>query len=207
MFAPTALDLKGLFRDPRMFDSARRWQEAGFAVEGEGRKSNIMVASHPSAPGYLFKKYSKKISQKKQLENFRRRIKGAEKLRAFIAAHQLSRIVVPGKYLHELPSNFARDDETAFVLVVEKMPLLTSSASKRMYRTLDNAGLEELCAVLVKFRGLDSGSRNIPFTDKGQMAFIDTERWNDNKKTALKRIREYLSSDQRAYAKKLFKTA
>lgn len=200
MFAPTSLDLKNLFRDPDMFDSASRWQKAGFAVEGEGRESNIMVASHASAPGYLFKKYSKKISQKKQLENFRCRIKGAEKLRDFIVAQQLTRIAVPGKYLYELSSD-------VFVLVVEKMPLLTSSESKRMYRKLDNAGLKELCAVLVEFRGLDSGARNIPFTDKGQMAFIDTERWNDNKESQLKRIREYLSSDQRAYAEKLFKAA
>jgi hypothetical protein len=206
MFAPTSLDLKGLFREPRMFDSTDSWRRAGFSVEGEGAKSDIMVASHPSAPGYLFKKYSKKISLKRQRENYRRRMEGAEKLRAFVAARRLTRIVVPGKYLHELGRKFSHRGRSAFVLVVEKLTLLDSSASKRMYSALDNDGLQQLCAVLVAFPGLDSGVRNVPFTDQGQIAFIDTERWHDEKKIQLKRIREYLSADQRAFAEKLLKT-
>ena len=204
MFVPSSLDLKGLFRDPGMFDSTRRWQKAGFVVVGEGRESNVMVASHPSAPGYLFKKYGKKISLKKQLANFRRRIEGADKLRAFIAVQRLTRIAVPGKHLHELSPEFAHKGTSSFVLVVEKMTLLDSKASKRMYRELDKEALRQLCLVLVTFRGLDSGVRNVPFTDKGQMAFIDTERWDDKKKVPLRRIREYLSADQRAFAESFF---
>lgn len=201
---PAAIDLRGLFRDPDMFDSNRSWRKAGFAVEGEGLESNIMVASHPSAPGYLFKKYSKKISPKDQLKNYRRRLEGAEKLRALIAAQQLTRIVVPQKWLHELPPEFSRKGTSSYVLVVEKLTLLESSASKRMYRGLDNEALRQLCTVLATFRGLDSGVRNIPFTDRGQMAFIDTERWDDEKKVPLKRIREYLSDAQRKRAERIF---
>jgi hypothetical protein len=102
MFTPT-LDLQELFRQPPMFDSYRDWRAAGFEVAGKGMPSDIMVASHPSAPGYLFKKYSKKVSLKRQLKNYRQRVEGADKLRAFIAENGLSRITVPQKYLHELP--------------------------------------------------------------------------------------------------------
>jgi hypothetical protein len=206
MFAPTSLDLKGLFHETHMFDSTRSWREAGFSVEGRGTESSIMVASHPSAPGYLFKRYSKKVSLKKQLRNYRRRVEGAEKLRAFVASRGLNRIAVPGKYMHDLGHKFSRRGVHAFVLVVERLPLLDSAASKQMYRALDDEGLRQLCVVLVAFRGLDSGVRNVPFTDQGQMAFIDTERWKEKKKITLKRIREYLSGDQRAFVDKFLKT-
>ena len=206
MFTPTALDLGGLFRDPEMFDSARAWRKAGFVVDGEGLESDVMVASHPSAPGYLFKKYSKKVSLKDQLKNYRQRVAGAQKLRAFVAAQQLTRIVVPGKYLHELPPAFARKGVPAFVLIVERLPILDSGTSKRMYREMDDDVLRQLCTVLLEFRGLDSGVRNAPFTTAGQIAFVDTERWDQKRKEPLRRIREYLTADQRALAEALFKS-
>lgn len=206
MFDPASLDLRALFRDPGMFDSDRSWREAGFEVCGKGVKSDIMVASHPSAKGYLFKKYSKRIALKDQRKNYRRRVEGAEKLRQFIAARRLTKIVVPRKYMHELPPEFSRKGVSAFVLIVEKLALLDSAASKQKYREMDAEALRQLCTVLLAFRGLDSGVRNAPFTNGGQIAFVDTERWNQHKKNSLRRIREYLSADQRALAKKLFKT-
>jgi hypothetical protein len=207
MFAPTSLDLRGLFRDPDMFDSNRSWSKAGFAVEGKGDESDIMVASHPSAKGYLFKKYNKKISLKDQLENYRRRVEGAEKLRALVAAQQLTQIVVPGKHLHELPPEFSRKGVPSYVLVVETLALLDSSRCKQMYRQIDVETLRQLCVVLRTFRGLDSGARNVPFTTGGQIAFVDTERWDDEKKVPLRRIREYLTDERRALAEEIFKGA
>lgn len=206
MFAPTSINLSELFRDPRMFDSARGWRKAGFVVHGEGTKSDVMVASHPSTPGYLFKKYSKKMSPKDQLRNYRRRIEGADKLRAFIATQQLTRIVVPGKHLHELSREFSRKGKSSFVLVVEQIPLLDSSQSKQLYHQIDDETLRQLCLVLRKFRGLDSGVRNVPFTVDGQIAFVDTERWDAEKDVPLRRIREYLSDEKKKLAKVFFKT-
>lgn len=199
MFDPTLLDLKGLFPDPDILDSNSRWRKAGFAVEGEGGESDIMVASHPSAHGYLFKKYSKKVSPKDQLKNYRRRIKGAEKIKALVTIQHLTKIVVPGKHLHELSAS-------SYVLVVERLTLLSTSRSKEMYGRIDNETLRQLCVVLRAFRGLDSGARNVPFTEGGQIAFVDTERWNDDRKVPLKRIREYLSDQQWEFAEALFKT-
>lgn len=205
MFTPTTRDLRGLFRDPDMFESSRSWQKTGFSVDGRGAESDIMVASHPSAPGYLFKKYNKKVSLKDQLKNYRQRVEGADKLRAFIAAQRLTRIVVPRKHLHELPSVFSHKNVPSYVLVVERLVLLESSESKRMYRQMSNEDLRQLCTVLRTFEGLDSGVRNVPFTSGGQVAFIDTERWNGKKKVHLHRIAEYLSDEQRQFAEAIFK--
>lgn len=189
-----------------MFDRDRDWRKVGFTVEGKGAKSDIMVAAHPSAPGYLFKKYSKKVSLKEQLANYRRRIEGAEKLRELITAQQLTRIVVPQKYLHELPPEFAHKGVSSYVLVVERLDLLKNSESKRLYREMTNEALQQLCLVLRTFQGLDSGVRNVPFTRDGQIAFIDTERWSEKKKKVhLHRIREYLSDEQRVFAEALVK--
>jgi hypothetical protein len=202
MLVPS-LDLGSLFRDPGMFDGNRDWRKAGFDVEGEGALSDIMVASHPSAPGVLFKKYGRKISLKDQRKNYRRRIDGAAAVRELVTNERLTRIAVPCKELYELPRDFARKGEPAYVLVVEHMHLLKSSDSKQMYRQIDDDTLKQLCTVLLAFRGLDSGVRNVPFTTSGQIAFIDTERWNDKRDGYLRRIREYLSSSQMKFAESL----
>lgn len=185
-----------------MFDSNHNWQKEGFAVEGKGAKSDIMVASHPSAPGYLFKKYSKKISPKDQLKNYQRRIEGAAKLKEFIATHQIAHVVVPQKFLYELPAAFSRKGAASYVLVVERLMLLPSRDAKPLFQTLSEPALRQLCAILLAFRGLDSGVRNVSFTTDGQIAFVDTERWDERrkKKRWLHRIREYLTEDQRRIA-------
>lgn len=205
MLAPATFDLKPLFRDPDMFDSPGFWRRAGFEVEGEGTPSNIMVASHPSTKGWLFKRYSSVVSLREQRDNYRCRIKGADKLREFITARELTRCVVPQKYLHALPSAFSYKGESSYVLVVEQLSLLKSSTSKQRYRELDKEGLRQLCTVLRTFEGLDSGVRNIPFTVGGQIAFIDTERWDEGKETPLRHVSKYLSAEQRQFAVSVFK--
>lgn len=202
MFSPTLLDLRSLFREPSMFDSAADWRKQGFEVAGRGAPSDIMVASHPSAPGYLFKKYNRKVSLKDQRKNYLRRIEGADKLLAFVAERSLSRITAPQKYLHELSAEFSRKGVPSYVLVVERLSLLDGRTSKQRYHEMDEDFLRELCAVLLKFQGLDSGIRNMPFTEGGQVAFVDTERWQAKKGKPLKHLREYLTDAQ----KKILKT-
>ena len=201
---PDPVTLDRLFHDPAMFDSPSHWRRTGFEVEGEGLPSSIMVASHTLTPGGLFKKYSKSVPLKKQRDNYRRRIKGANKLRDFITDQQLSRFVVPQKHLYALTPVFSYKGAPAYVLVVEKLLLLNSAASKQQYLELDNEGLRQLCTVLRAFEGLDSGVRNIPFTANGQIAFIDTERWDEKKEVPLHHVRKYLSDKQRRFTERLF---
>jgi len=201
MFPTATLDL--LFQDPAMFDSPNNWRMAGFEVYGEGHPSSIMVASHVSTPTLLFKKYSKSVSMRKQLDNYRQRIKGADKLRTLITGQRLSRLIVPQKRLYELTAAFSHKGLPSYVLVVDKLDLLKPFASKQQYRELDKDGLRQLCTALHKFEGLDSGVRNIPFTRSGQIAFIDTERWDEDKEICLKHVSKYLSDKQRRFAAKL----
>jgi hypothetical protein len=191
-----------LFRDPQMFSSPSRWREAGFDVTGKGIWSGIMVASHPTVPGHLFKKYGDTVSLQAQLENYQCRVEGANKLRQFILDQRLTRVLVPRKFLYELPSMFSSGGIAAHVLIVERIPILSRSDSKRMFRAIPDDVLRELCLVMTAFRGLDSGARNVPFTSAGQVAFVDTERWNKGslkKKALLRHLKSYLSEEQRRF--------
>jgi len=187
-----------------MLTSRRKWRRAGFTVEGKGAASDIMVASHPSARGYLFKRYNADISAEEQLKNYRCRIKGAQKLQELITSERLTRIVVPGKYLYEVSPTSCNGDEPCYVLVVERLALalLDSSRSKHLYRHIDVETLREFCVVLREFSGLGSGARNVPFTNREQIAFVDTERWNEKKEDPLRRVSKYLSRESEELAKK-----
>lgn len=201
-----SLDLRQLFREPAMFESRNKWRRAGFTVEGKGAASDIMVASHPSARGYLFKRYNADISAEEQLKNYRCRIKGAQKLQELITSERLTRIVVPGKYLYQVPPELCGDeDEPSYVLVVERLTLLDSSRSRHLYRHIDVDTLREFCVVLREFSGLGSGARNVPFTDREQIAFVDTERWNEKKDDPLRHISKYLSRKSQELAEKFLR--
>ena len=53
---PGSLDLGALFRVEDMFESRRSWSNVGFRVIERSNNGKIMVASHPSVQGLLFKK-------------------------------------------------------------------------------------------------------------------------------------------------------
>lgn len=201
---PAALDLKALFRDSDMFDSRRSWSAAGFRVVERPNNGKIMVASHPSVQGLLFKKYTNDNSQRDQTKNYERRVEGANRLRAFSDKRRLLHVAVPRKWLLELPRPFSRK-EPSYVLVVEKLDLLSDEQTKVTYQGIDTETLTELCTVLFHFRGMDSNAKNIPFGADGKIAFIDTEHWDrGSSKSYLHHVGEYLSAPRRKLAKKIF---
>lgn len=204
---PTSLAIGPLFTDPRMFDSRRSWKRAGFEVLDPAKDSECMVAAHPSVPGYLFKKYGSTVSAKEQRENYRARVAGAEVLAQFIAAEGLVHVIAPRKHLHELPAAFRTDDRPAHVLVVERLNIVGRSASEARYRDIAEPVLRELLRVLVRFKGLDSNSKNVQFTHDDKIAFVDLENWGrtDRDRVRLKSIGEYLSRDRYRLAKKILR--
>jgi hypothetical protein len=194
-FDPKSLDLGRLFTDPDMFDSRRAWRRAGFDVLDPAKDIECMVAAHPSAPGYLFKKYTDDISQKKQSQNYAARIEGAERLAKFVHREGLQHVVVPRKHLHELPKGFGK---SACVLVVERLDVVGSAESERRYRDVADGVLRDLLRVLVAIPGIDSNSKNVQFTQSGKIAFVDLENWRrrDRREVRLKNIGSYLSKDK-----------
>ena len=198
---PARLNLGALFRDEDMFDSRRSWSNADFRVIERSNNGKIMVARHPSVQGLLFKKYTSDIAEKDQTKNYERRLEGANRLRAFADSHRLGRIVVPHKWILELPRPF----RGARVLVAEQLDLLSDGQLKAAYRNIDPNLLGELCVVLHRFRGMDSIATNIPFVSDGRIGFIDTEHWDrSTSKPYLHRVGEYLSKDRKALTKKIF---
>jgi hypothetical protein len=207
---PLPIDVRPLFVDPDMFDSPEAFREAGFDVADRGHASDsIMVGRHESAPGYLFKKFNNDRRLDEQLENYQGRIEGARRVHALIDAQHLQRIVVPRKWLYELPPAFARKRkkrlQPSHVLVVDKIQIMDKDDSRRMYADIDPQTLRDLCVVVFHFNGLDSIVKNVPFTEDRKIAFIDTESWNRHEgRKPLKYIREYLSSERWDQARDIF---
>jgi hypothetical protein len=201
---PASLDLKELFRDAAMFNSRGSWGAAGFEVFNRSSNGKIMVARHPEVEGLLFKKYTRDLSQKDQLKNFERRADGAVRLRSLVDKQELRHIIIPRKWILELPRAVFRK-ATSHVLVVEQLDLLNDDQTKAAYRRISSEILTELCVVLFHFRGMDSIAKNIPFVSDGRIGFIDTEHWDrSTSKPYLHRVGEYLSTDRRKLSKKIF---
>ncbi len=194
-----------------MFETAEDWEKTGFKIL-RSSDNKICVASHKTADGYLFKKYvssGKRDSLKDQIDNYSTRVDGARRLRSLIDEQGLRHVVVPRKWIRELPRDFGSGKRPAHVLVVERLDLLDTRATERAYNKIDEAVLRDLCVALYAFRGLDSTAKNVPFTRDGKIAFIDTEHWNRHgdkkyKRRFLKYLGEHLTSDRLRLAGKLW---
>jgi hypothetical protein len=195
-----ALDMEGLFPGEDMFDSRRAWRSAGFAVVARDEPTRIMVAGHMLAPSLIFKKYANLVPAEKQLEKYKIRVDGANAVAGFIAAHQIKGVVVPEKQIIQLGN--ARGS----LVVAQRLDVMDDDRSEAAYPRITDQTLHDLVTVLYTFRGLDSGLRNLPLTRTGQVALIDTERWNDPKPRAyLKSIRRYLTRKQMAFVNETLK--
>ena len=203
-FNPKILHLDSLFADPAMFDSRKAWRRAGFDVFDPAKDTECMVASHASAPGYLFKKYPDRIAQAIQRDNFAARAKGSARVAQLIRDENLEHVVVPQKHIHELPRSFGKDVQ---VLVVERIDIVGTDASEERYVDIAEPVLRDLLRVLVKYPGLDSNSKNVQFTRAGKIAFVDLENYRrrDRTEVTLKSIGNYLSKEKLKLARKILR--
>ena len=201
-FDPRSLDLASMFTDPVMFDSRRAWRRAGFDVFDPAKDTECMVAAHPAAPGYLFKKYPDDVPQRTQRENFAARAEGARRVAEVIRQHGLRHVVVPHKHVHDLPRSFGKATQ---VLVVERLDIVGRDASEDLYHDASEEVLRDLLAVLVAYPGLDSNSKNVQFTRDGRIAFVDLENYKrrDRPQVTLKSIGTYLSRGRLKIARKI----
>ena len=185
-----------------MFDSQESWTAAGFKVKRRSENDKIMVGTHPSVPGYLFKKYGRSVRCDDQRENYRERVRGADAIRALVEQHKLDKIVVVHKWIYELPAEFKTRKRCPELLVAERVDLVRASEAKRLYSSIDPATLEQLCRVLHAFSGFDAAVHNLKFTSGGQIAFYDTESWNRSPRSA-DRVLRHLSEELTRESKKI----
>ncbi len=184
-----------------MFESAENWQNAGFQLKFGHR--HLMIGEHPSIPGYLIKKFPDTTSREFQIENFMKRINGANTLRKFIKEHKFKRFQVPEKWLYELPEVFNQGETKGYVLVVKKMDICVKE-NRTQYYNMDKKTLSHLCRIILQVGGIDARPRNIPFTHSGKIAFIDTEHVGNKKASFFKYTLPKLNKKNQKYAKELW---
>jgi hypothetical protein len=207
---PLQDQLRELFKNREMFKSRKGFKKAGFQVFKRMNR-DLMIASHLSIKSYMFKKFKNNVPLRHQLENYLNRINGSRAVSAFIKSNNLRHIIVPRKWLYPLPEGFDDPEtgERSFVLIVEKIDLCCHAGTQKeeiasMYSNIDYDVLKELCMVLYTFRGLDSTVFNMPFTKQGQIAFVDTERWNWEREGYLHKVMRYLDKERQDYALAIF---
>jgi len=193
---PWQKKLSGLFNQIS-FDSKNAVRDGGFIPMKRAHRG-MLTMYHPNAEGLLIKKFmTDSSSAEEERDNFIRRIEGARRLQALIKKHKLKTIVVPEKWLIPL------EEEGRYALIVQKMDLLTEKQSVQKYQKISKPMLGELCLVLNHLRGLDSRIHNMPFTRQNQIAFIDTERWEQFRPEFLNHAMKLLSPQNQQYAKSL----
>lgn len=195
---PPEVDFDGLFHKPSLLDSVDTLSDAGFQII-RGSEDRVTVFGHASVPGYLFKKFLRgaKRPYKKQLTSYQKRVRGAHSLRTHLDTLGIHSIIVPRKWLCELPLRFRRDGRPQHVVVVEKCDLLEHKNIKQRYGGIPMQTVRDLCTIFFSFERVDFSARNWPFTTEGQIAVIDTGY--------LKRITKGLSFRWKSYKKNVEK--
>ena len=213
---PPEVDLDSLFRRKSIFDSHDDLEEAGFQIVRASTKNRVTVFGHESLPGYLFKKFLRDVKHpyKKQLDSYKKRVRGASALKVHLDALHIDSIVVPRKWLCELPSRFRSDGRRQHVVLVEKYNLLTRDKTNQLYREMPKDTIRDLCTIFYTFKRVDFAARNMPFTPDGKIVFIDTGylrritegssfRWKSFEKNVEKLFPDDQRHNQR-YAKSLW---
>lgn len=203
---PAQEQLKLLFTSREVFDNRINMRAAGFTFFGHYARK-LLVCTHPLLPNYVIKKFINLIPPATQLSAYVRRLKGRKQISKYIKSAKVKNLVVPKKYLYELPEKFSDPftHEKSYLLIAEKQDLCSIEETKQRYYNVSRKTLKELCLFLLKFRGMDSSLENLSFTKEGKVALIDTDKWEELRPEYLRRIMDELSERNKNYAKHLQK--
>lgn len=165
----------------------------------ESKREKVVVASHRDAPGYLFKKFldDVSLSRDEQLAVYEKRVNGANALRAHLELIGSQTIIVPKKWLCELPERFDVRKKPTHIVIVQRCNILDREESERLYHRIEKQQLYDLCTIFFAFKRVDFTAKNAPYTPTGKIAFIDTG--------CLVRITKKLRSRKKSYAKNIAK--
>lgn len=212
-FAPVAPILDQIFGSSRPTFNSTTLTQAGFTILHKQPRSHIIVASHPALPGFLLKLYYDTELRLKYNEPgwkwFARRCSGAQLIRQVIAKKGIKHFTVPVKFIYVLPANTVPPrtpevDPKLAVLIVEDMHLVNDDLNYAAWKQIITPEiLNELYIIISRANGSSYRPDNIPLTQSGQFAFIDTEYpYHD---PDFQSIRPYLSTQMRAYWDELVK--
>jgi len=172
--------LNKIFSKHDVLKNSKTFREAGFqTLFFRKQTNNLRIASHPLAPGYLFKLYledERELSFHEEQVGLIRRAFIASEIRKVIQKHNLVHITVADKWLYQLPQFQKVKTKKTYILVVKDMQLVKRSKSAKMWsKKATQAQLRELYHILSAGYASLSIVRNIPYTKSKKFACIDTE--------------------------------
>lgn len=211
---PAKPTLDAIFSSSRVLKNLESLVEAGFVKSRHRKFSHLIVTRHPDLPGYIFKIYldSQRFhSMKPEYELWKLRIQGANLIRQEIINRGLtSEMKVPQKWIYILPDEPAPNHDyypKYTILFEEDMDLIPSEENYALWES-DQITPEFLTTVyhLLKDLGLQDCAKpdNIPFSQDGKIAFIDTQSYGF-KSVRFKKLTKYLSESNQQFWKELIK--
>ena len=178
---PIKANLDRLFHRNRATLSLESFKNAGFQARFHSRV-NLVIGQHAQFQGYLFKVYLDTQPDICEWSNWVRRIEGAHAIKACIKRHGYKHFSVPSKWIYPLPQDPSppfseKYHRKNYILIVEDMHLVNSTQNLKSFKKkMTPQLLKELYTILSEEGLIDSVyPDNIPFTKRGQIAFIDTE--------------------------------
>lgn len=205
--------LDAIFGTQRATLNQRSMREAGFTILFAKQRSFILVVRHPTLPGYLIK--ANVDAQKKLKHNIPawkwlvQRCIGVQKVRRAIKQHQIEHFQAPKKWLYPLPVQPAPQKgmlRQPVVLLVEDMQLVSWEDNLHAWKhQVTHKHLDELYLILSQAGGSSYRPDNIWMSKNGKFSFIDTE-YPYQTRPDYRRIRPYLSTQNRAYWDHLVRT-
>jgi len=205
-FLPSEMEIKGkldaLFKKSRHLLNSKTLKEAGFTDNKPRKYTQVIVTKHPEFEGFVFKIYldaQRYKSDELEEVTFLNRIQGAAAIREYIEENGLQEMFkVPKKWLYPIVQGPKAKKEFAakkYILVAEDMHLLDSKGNRDAWKSekITKELLANLYQIL-KVVGLSDCAKieNIPFSEDGKVAFIDTESYGE-KSVPFKRLKKSLN--------------
>ncbi|MBA3239371.1 MAG: hypothetical protein H0T62_13655 [Parachlamydiaceae bacterium] len=195
---------KNVITDQTSFDAS------GFVTVCK-RPSRMIVAKHELLPKYLIKTYllsEKRPTGWKWMVN---RCLGAENIRNLIKEKKLRHFVVPDKWIYPLSNCVAKDDlsdlserDSDAILVVTRMNIGDTESCRLAWKErATKQVLDELYCILCHGFGSCFLAMNIPYTEEGKFACLDTEY--PFRKHKYERAKHHLSPEMRLYWEQLIR--
>jgi hypothetical protein len=158
--------LEKIFSKGDVLEDGKTFAKAGF-ITLHHQPSGMRVARHPLLPEYLVKVYLNDAPPKEEFKWAINRCKGVDNIRNLITEHKLRHLVVPEKKIYYPPYSNP-------ILVVEDMRIVSYKESKIAWKNASKREVQELYILLKSGFGSCFLAGNIPYTQFGKFACIDT---------------------------------
>lgn len=177
--------LDKIFKKFRVIHDCASMERAGFNACIPQKWTHLVVTSHPSCPGYIFKMYTDKRHHHKGTPDhifWLKRCEGAQLIRGEIEQHGWGNwFKVPKKWIYPLPKKpkpTAKKNAKYFILVEEDMNIFSDEECDLLWKSeiITKEKLDALFYIIKKHGFWDCAKpANIPISKDLRIAFVDTQ--------------------------------